>query len=321
MTPSLSLTAVIPAHNPNPGRLRRALLGLRAQTLPPGDWETLLIDNASARFPEADFISTCAPSACAIVREPALGLTAARRRAFFSARGALIVLIDDDNVLAPDYLARVVRLFAAHPGLGALGGRSLPEFETPPPSWAKEFFPLLALRDCGPVPLIGGLHRAPNGKHLIYPNWAPIGAGMGLRREAAVAWAERGVAGAFPDRRGSALTSSGDNDLILTLLRAGWEVGYFPELMLTHLIPATRLDAGYLARLNRGIQSSWMEVLSRHDANPWPSLTPIGASLRQIKAWFSHRAWRGPVERIRWQGACGHFAGRARQPVSRSPSS
>lgn len=33
--------------------------------------------------------------------------------------------------------------------------------------------------------------------------------------------------------------------------------------------------------------------------------------LHQLKAWFAHRAWRGPTEYIRWQGACGHFAGRA----------
>ena len=321
MTPSLSLTAVIPAHNPDPGRLRRTLLGLRGQTLPPGEWEALLIDNASERFPGAEVMADCAPPGCVVVREPALGLTAARRRAFLEARGALIVLIDDDNVLAPGYLAHVVRLFAAHPRLGALGGRSLPEFEVPPPPWTEEFHPLLALRDCGPAPLIAGIRRSPDDRHFLYPSCAPIGAGMGLRREAAVAWAEQVVVGALPDRRGPALTSGGDNDIILSLLRAGWEVGYFPELVLTHLIPAARIEPGYLARLNRGIQSSWMEVLSRHDANPWPPLTRNGARLRQIKAWFSHRAWRGPVERIRWQGACGHFAGRARPSASPMPSS
>jgi hypothetical protein len=191
-----------------------------------------------------------------------------------------------------------------------LGGRSLPEFETPPPSWTEEFLPLLALRDCGPAPLIDGLRRAPNGKHFLYPSWAPIGAGMGLRREAAVAWAEQAVADSLPDRRGSVLTSGGDNDIVFSVLESGWEAGYFPQLRLTHLIPAERLQPAYLARLNRGIQRSWMQVLRKHDANPWPPLTRTGARLRQAKAWFTYRAWRGPAEHIRWQGACGHFAGR-----------
>jgi hypothetical protein len=94
------------------------------------------------------------------------------------------------------------------------------------------------------------------------------------------------------------------------VLKAGWQVAYFPTLSLTHLIPAGRLEPDYLARLNRGIQESWMQVLTRHDANPWPPLTRMGCTLRQLRAWFTHRAWRSPAAHIRWRGACGHFAGR-----------
>jgi hypothetical protein len=145
-----------------------------------------------------------------------------------------------------------------------------------------------------------------------YPAFAPIGAGMALRRAAWSAWLDAGPAAGVSDRRGGALTSGGDNDIVLAAMRAGWEVGYFPGLSLVHLIPAGRLEAGYLARLNRGIQKSWMEVLSQHAANPWPPLSGSGARLRILKAWFTHRAWAGPAGRIRWQGACGHFEGRCR---------
>jgi hypothetical protein len=115
------------------------------------------------------------------------------------------------------------------------------------------------------------------------------------------------------DRRGAELTSAGDNDIVLTALGAGWETGYFPQLELTHLIPATRLDAGYLGRLNRGIQKSWMQVLALHDANPWPPLSPLGAKLRHAKAWCTHGAWMGRAAHIRWQGARGHFEGRIKR--------
>jgi hypothetical protein len=97
-------------------------------------------------------------------------------------------------------------------------------------------------------------------------------------------------------------------------MQAGWEVGYFPSLGLTHLISAGRLDAEYLARLNFGIQKSWMQVLALHQASPWDPLTTVGAHLRVARAWFSHRAWSSPAARIRWQGARGHFLGR----ISRS---
>ena len=112
------------------------------------------------------------------------------------------------------------------------------------------------------------------------------------------------------DRRGAALTSSGDNDIIFSVLRSGWQVAYFPDLTLTHLIPANRLQPDYLARLNRGIQQSWQQVLRRHGASPWPAIAPWTVPLRQAKAWFAYRAWSTPAARIRWQGACGHFEGR-----------
>ena len=38
----MDVTVIIPTHDPDPGRLRRALLGLRAQSLPEDRWETRL---------------------------------------------------------------------------------------------------------------------------------------------------------------------------------------------------------------------------------------------------------------------------------------
>ena len=228
------------------------------------------------------------------------------------ARSDLAVLVDDDNVLAPDYLEQVLALFAARPRLGTAGGKSRPEFAAEPAGWTREFFPLLALRDLGEQERVVTGLRPDGATRNVYPACAPIGAGMALRRECWLAWLEnrRHLGFELSDRRGSELSSSGDNDIVLCALRAGWHTGYFPQLCLTHLIPDSRLSADYLARLNRGIQKSWMQVLARHEANPWPPLTPLGAALRKSKAWFTHHAWSSPAARIRWQGACGHFDGR-----------
>lgn len=311
MSPAPRITVIIPTHNPDPVRLRRTLAGLCAQTLAVAEWETLLINNASTKFPAADFFATSAPLKFTIVAEPTLGLTAARLRGFANTRADLAVLVDDDNVLAPDYLARVLAHFAEHPQLGTAGGKSLPEFAGPPPAWTHEFFPLLALRDLGARPIIAASIR-PTGSALnIYPACAPIGAGLALRRAAWTAWVEARLQNAsLSDRRGSDLTSGGDNDIVLCALQSGWACGYFPDLSLTHIIPASRLTPDYLARLNRGIQQSWMQVLSLHDANPWPPLSALGSRLRQIKAAFVHLPWLSATRRIRWAGVCGHFAGR-----------
>ena len=325
MNSSPELTVIVPTHNPDPERLRRTLLGLRAQSLPAARWETVLVDNVSTRFPNAAFWETCATGNFSIVPEPRPGLTAARRRGFDAARGNIAVLVDDDNVLAPDYLEQALALFAARPRLGTAGGKSLPEFAAEPPGWTREFFPLLALRDLGEQEIIATDLRLPGTLRNEYPASAPIGAGMALRRECWMAWQEncQRVGVELSDRRGSELTSSGDNDILLCALRAGWHTGYFPQLRLTHLIPDSRLTADYLARLNRGIQQSWMQVLTRHEACPWPPLSPTGAWLRKIKAWFAHRAWSSPAARIRWQGACGHFDGLvpSRSVTARAPQS
>lgn len=307
----MHLSVVLPTHNPNPGRLARTLAGLAAQTLPAAEWEALLVDNASSPALTAATIATLgALGNLRLIAEPELGLTAARRSGFRAARGELIVLVDDDNVLAPDYLARAIAIFDAHPRLGAIGGRSLPEFEQTPHPWVREFDHLLACRDLGPEPRIATAQPSPPGQPRHYPAAAPIGAGMALRRQAAASWLDSTTDPTLTDRRGTELTSGGDNDIVLTVART-WDVGYFPALVLTHLIPSSRTTRTYLAKLNHGIARSWIHVLAKHRACPWAPVAGWTVPLRQAKAWFTYRAWSGPAAHVRWQGACGHFKGRA----------
>jgi glycosyltransferase involved in cell wall biosynthesis len=309
------LTVIIPTHNPCLERFRRTLRGLQAQTLPADQWETLVIDNASTAFPSTADYSDVQPDNLRVIREPRLGLTAARQCGLHATDAEFAVFVDDDNVLAPDYLASALALFAAHPRVGLAGGKLVPHFASEPPAWAREFFPLLALRDLGSAEIISSGLRPVGKLHNECPVYAPVGAGMAMRRAAWQTWlaARATDAGALTDRRGDTLTSSGDNDIVLCAMQSGWEVGYFPQLTLTHLIPAARLDADYLARLNRGIQKSWMQVLALHDACPWPPLSATGVALRKSKAWFVYHPWTSPAAHVRYHGACGHFEGRLRR--------
>ena len=283
------------------------MAALAGQTLDAACWEALLVDNASTSFPEIEEIADVAPPNLRRLSEARLGLTHARACGFAHARAELAVLVDDDNVLDAKYLEHVVRLFDSNAAIGIIGGKSIPEFEVPPPAWAHEFLPLLAVRDIGEAALVSsGLQAG------AYPAFAPIGAGMAIRRRAWEAWLKDSGSrvAVLSDRRGRQLTSGGDNDIVICAMRAGWEVAYFPELSLRHLIPPSRLEPDYLARLNRGIQRSWMEVLSVHGLNPWPPISRFGAALRKSRAWITYRGWVSPLGRIRWHGACGHFEGR-----------
>jgi glycosyltransferase involved in cell wall biosynthesis len=311
----VDVSVVIPTYSPDLTRLSRTLAGLRLQTLSPNRWECLVIDNASQPpITLADLAD--APSSTRIIVEPTLGLNSARRTGFRASSGEIIVLVDDDNVLAPDYLEQALRAFARLPKVAALGGKSTPEFASPPAPWQTEFLPLLALRDLGENEIVSTGLRSSSGTEIRYPSCSPIGAGMALRRKAAEAWLDLKFS-INTDRLGNELTSGGDNDLVLTVLEQGWEVAYLPQLSLTHLIPASRLTKTYLARLNRGIQKSWMQVLSAHQANPWTSIPAWTVAPRKVKAWFSHRAWADEAAYVRWQGACGHFEGRISKQESR----
>lgn len=306
----MKISVILPTHNPHPGRLQRTLGALRTQTLPADQWETVLVDNASAPALALPDWRAHGPANLRLVSEPTPGLSHARRRGFLSGSGEIFLLVDDDNELAPDYLAETLRLFALHPKVGVLGGRSLPEFESPPAPWVREFDGLIACRDLGDTPLVTSGLRDPATGRNDYPLFAPMGAGMALRRAAAKSWLDQGSHTTLPDRRGNELSSSGDNDIVLAAMAAGWESAYCPTLRLTHLIPAFRTTREYLGRLNRGIQRSWMRVLTKHDANPWPPLAAWSVPLRQAKAWLAHRAWSSDAAYVRWQGACGHFEGR-----------
>ncbi len=309
-TPLISV--IVPTHNPHTERLQRTLLGLARQSLPHDQWECLLIDNASTAALQIDKWESYGPANFKIIRESALGLTHARLKGFLSARGRFIVMVDDDNILDPDYLVRGAQLFDTHPKLGAAGGIITPELAASKPHWWQpEFDGLLACRDLGPKSMIAYDHINPDNGIRSYPIHAPVGAGMFLRGAAVKDWLGQSAHSSLSDRRGGELTSGGDNDIIFSILRAGWSVGYFPELKLQHLIPSGRLTAAYLARLNRGIAQSWVQVLAKHQANPWKPITRWSVPLRQLKAWFTYRAWSGPEQYIRWQGACGHFIGLA----------
>jgi glycosyltransferase involved in cell wall biosynthesis len=304
------IAVIIPTHNPDPVRLGRVLVALRQQDLPVSEWELIVVDNGSDVRLTPDSLDLGWHATSRIVREECLGLTHARVRGFREAHGELCVLVDDDNVLRSDYISNAARIATAEPEVGVFGGKSLADFSTPPPRWLADIAPMLGLRDDGEVIVVASWSDR-------YPLSAPIGAGMVIRREVALAWAEeieQDPRRRALDRAGSGLASGGDNDIVISVMKAGWKMGYFPQLALTHLIPPARCKSDYLERLSHAMSRSWMQLLTIHGINPWPPISAWTVPLRQAKAWFTHRAWSGPAERIRWAGACGHFEGRVLPP-------
>ena len=140
----MQVSIIIPAHNPRPNYLSRVLAALRSQSLPYSQWELMLVDNASEPELAPRWDLSWHPNARHI-RENELGSTAARRRGMTEAAGDLIVCVDDDNVLAEDYLSEALRISQEWPILGTWGsGTVIPEYEEQPPDHLKPIFKSLS---------------------------------------------------------------------------------------------------------------------------------------------------------------------------------
>jgi glycosyltransferase involved in cell wall biosynthesis len=298
-----SLSVIIPTYNPDANRLKKTLEALQHQTLEFDKWELIIVNNNSTHPIQADL--SWHPNS-SIISETRQGLTYARLKGFDNASGHLIVMVDDDNVLAADYLKNIVDIFEAHPTLGAVGGKSLPIFETPPPVWLKQFYGSLALRDLGENTMISGWENK-------YPDCAPIGAGMGIRKTALAAYITKTNShkSVITDRTGNSLSSGGDNDLVIELLKSGWQVGYFPSLVLQHIIPQKRMEPDYLARLEFATNRSWVMLLNSHGINPWKKIAVWTLPLRKLKSWFGFKVMGNKTNYIKWQGYCGMLKGLA----------
>jgi glycosyltransferase involved in cell wall biosynthesis len=244
---SILASVIICTHNPRRDFLERTLEGLRVQTLPYDRWELVIVDNASApAVPEIVDISRNANAR--IVREEQLGLSAARLRGIKESTADMLVFVDDDNVLAADYLEQALHISDQHPFLGAWGGSAIGEFEVPVPEWAKPWIFLVAVHECKRVTWTNERYRA-----------TPHGAGMCIRKKVAEAYA---VATASDPARlklgrsGSSLMCCEDTEMADTSFNYGLGVGQFPQLVLTHIIPRSRLTEPYLLRLAQGREAS-----------------------------------------------------------------
>ena len=275
------LSVVICTHNPKPV-LFRTLEALRTQIGSNKEWELLVVDNASNPSIEQTFDTSWHPQA-RIVREEELGIVFARVRGMREATGELILFVDDDNILAKNFIETGLQLAELWPQIGCFGGQLLPEFEETPPSWTINYWKYLAVR-----PLERDLWtNVINQFEVVVPT-----AGMFVRRKVFEKYLDyfdnderRSLFG--PRGEGMAMRCE-DLDIGFTACDIGLGLGLFTGLKLTHVIPPNRLTPEYLARLMEGVVCSTILLRSlretvRRPAERW--------SFRLLNRW---REWRLP---------------------------
>jgi glycosyltransferase involved in cell wall biosynthesis len=275
----MKLSVIICTHNPREDYLRRVLDGLRAQTLPLADWELLVVDNGS-KFSVAERFDVSWHPHARHVREEELGLTPARLRGIREASADTLVFVDDDNVLAPDYLVRAVQVGDEWPFVGAWGGSIEPEFESPVPSWVGDQLWRVSIAAV---------------KEDVWSNLRegyatmPYGAGLCVRKPVGAAYLNRCLDQkkiAVLDRKGRELTGYGDIDLAHCAMDIGLGIGKTPRLKLIHLIPASRLTLDYFLRHAEG---DAMSMLVFRASRGLPFEKPRSATWLHRLRWYLHR--------------------------------
>jgi len=239
------------------------------------------------------------------------GLAHARLKGVSLAKGELIVFVDDDNVLQNGYLEKVLDFSRKNQPVGCFGGRSFPIFESLPPNWFFETGINLGCQDLGSEQYISNYSKV---DFIVeeYPPFAPIGTGMVIKKQAFLKYlaeVKNSSSRLALGRKGKLLTSGEDNDIILTVVKHGYELAYLPKLVVEHLIPKNRYSFEYVKKMAYESNRSWVKVLQIHGINPWKPISSLSLNFRKIKAYFIGKAWLSKTNYIKWQGACGKFKG------------
>jgi glycosyltransferase involved in cell wall biosynthesis len=235
-----------------------------------------------------------------LVREAQAGLAQARARGIRETTGEVIVFLDDDTVLAPDYLERAVKILAERPYLGVIGGQLLPEFEGPLLLPERYYWERLPLRS------FSGDHWSNRWDDFAT---SPIGGGMVIRRSVAEEWARQSEAANWRrelGRTGKEMGGAEDVDQNRTACQMGLGKGVFAELKLTHIIPQERMKPEFLVKMTEGNTRSWAFIRGMVDSEP---PIPPRTLAHRIKIWMEAFRKRGldrqlllAEDRGTWQG-------------------
>jgi hypothetical protein len=303
----MKVGVIICTHNPRPDYFSRCLAALRQQMLGFEHWDLLIVDNLTER-PISDTVDLSWHPRALVVRETTLGLTPARLRGISETDADLLVFVDDDNLLAPDYLQRAVAIAIERPFLGSWSGQCLPEFDVPPPPWTRPYWGTLCIRE---------FDKDVWSNLPLLPETMPCGAGLCVRRPVAMHYLslyEQGARSMILDRIGTSLVSGGDNDLAACACDLQLGVGLFCALKLVHLMPPQRLTEDYLCRLVEGIEYSGAILMAMRGA-PRSPRGLIGQAIDFLRV-MRRRGPERNIQRAAFRGRAAAARWLAGQPTS-----
>lgn len=230
-----STTVIVPTYK-RPVTLAQTIRSLCDQTSK--DFDVLVMDNA-ANEEIRDWVEAFAagaPILITYVPEPRLGVHYARNAAALRSTSDLLLYTDDDMTFDPKWVAAYQSAFASHPEMAAAAGPVRPVWEVELPRWLEELrgdsreFSMLSLME-------------PFDEFRLTADGFFYSCNMAIRRDILLA---RG--GFHPEATGNSWIGDGETGLNRDMWKKKDLIGYVPEALNYHHIPATRMTVNYLKK-------------------------------------------------------------------------
>ena len=232
----MDLTVCICTHD-RPSYVRDCLDGLAAQTVARDCFSVVVVDSGSPPSAAAELAALAAHHGARLIRLDQPGLSLARNTGAWAARTKFIGYLDDDAIPAPDWVEAILAAIT-RPGQppALIGGRILPKWEAPLPSWWPS-----SLK--GVLSIVehegGGEYRTAS----VPKGLEPYGANIVLHVLSLLA---AGGFGRGAGRCGESLLSDEEVQLAWTLQNAGFSVRYDSRITVYHQIQVRRMEPGWL---------------------------------------------------------------------------
>src|SRR5690349_2419425 len=230
-TPDISV--VITTYN-RANMLPATLEGLFAQEEGAVRYEIVIVDNNSTDNTRevVESFRARGNSVLRYVFEPRQGVSQGRNAGVAAAQADIIAFTDDDVAPAPGWIAQIKRSFAEHKDVDFIGGKILPEWQSPPPSWltTDHWWPL-ALLDRGDEPFY---------VNAANPLCLPT-ANAAFRADAL------SNIGPFSEE----FSTREDHELQIRLCQAGYQGLYEPNLVVVAKVQPERMRKSYHRQWNK----------------------------------------------------------------------
>jgi hypothetical protein len=276
----------------NRERLLEGTLESLCRTHPPErmKWEVVVILNNCTDGSQGivDQFSNRLPIVCEL--EPRQGLSHARNRGIDVASGSLMIWIDDDVRVAPEWLRGYEEAFARWPQASLFGGAILPEFEGDPPTWLKRSWHLcdsaFAARRIPPA----------NASILLADNYPPYGANFALRTAVQRRFRYDSRLGARP---GTWMMSGEETAVMQAVLASGATGRWVRSAVVHHIMPPERQSVAYIRSYYEGA-GRLSALKCRRRESPPPAAAGLGdlgqiiclqAKYRMLRAFTSSERW------------------------------